>query len=314
MESYEQLKYLVQRLRTCAGEQYRAQDRLMRIAFDEQAMKPRFFQKQKWPPFLNRTNWKQIRKALLRNSALKELYLTANRQKLIELLSIQVPEELSNRQLMFEGQIEALPDIISKKTVLTSSTEQNLDTETSVRIFVPLALRGNLIHDCIGCESRAINYIASSFGECIKKRSNTNSRLHFQSIRKAEYFAEPSNLSTEERAVVGYRDEIYDRTKIDLSIRLSRNTFYMIDQLSEEWLSKASEDNKKTALLSIDVPNDIHLTQRDLEDGEGKDFRPIKSSDNVITLMHLHLCNGIETPIQSFSIYEELDDKKYPVR
>jgi len=304
MNSFEKYQNLRRLLDICRRDQLRAKERMMRDNFEEQAMKRRLFYRVKWPPLNQNMSWRSTRRALIRQPAFKTVYFSENRTRLYELLEIRTPEDLLRREKSIREKIDQLPPVEIARTGLRAGAEHVLNSKFFVRIYIPLSERG----DFNGSEELGHSWDAHIAGSLDEYAALTSihdpKELFVSTISKSGHFAENSHISTEERAVCGYRDEVYDFTRLSLNLLLSQTSFQTIDGLSGDWIASEPKKGQRRALLAIDVPSDTHLIRRKLGKGEGGTFGSISCPERIVDGFHLHLCNASNEPVHSFALRE----------
>ncbi|WP_422375701.1 hypothetical protein [Roseibium sp.] len=304
MDHFEKYQDLCRLLASCNRDQFKAREQLLRDSFEEKAMKRRFFGGVNLPPLNPNMTWNSTRKALLKKPFLRTFYLAENRSKLYELLQVETPDALLRREKSIRDKIDQLPPVEVKKTELRAGSERTPDSKIGTRVYLELPDRSDFDGPKVRGHSREA-HVAVSLDEYAALTSRYNEQeLYVSSISRSCHFAENSHISTEERAVQGYRDEVCDHTRLSISLLLSQKIFQTIDALSKDWFSGATETDKRTVLLTIDVPSDTHLLRRKLGKGEGVTFRAIECREKKLDGFHLHLLDGAKEATRSFAFLE----------
>ena len=254
MDSFERYQDLQRLLASCRRDQFKSREQLLRDSFEERALKWRLFNRVNWPPLSANMTWKSTRKALLQKPFLKSFYFEENRAELYELLQIETPDTLLHREKSIRDKIDQLPPVEVTKTELRAGSERAPDSKVSTRVYLELSARSDFDGPKVRGHSRSA-HVAKSLDEYAALTSRYNEHeLYVSSISRSCHFAENSHISTEERAVQGYRDEVHDHTRLSISLLLSQKTFQTIEALSKDWLAGATESDKRTLTLGDRCP------------------------------------------------------------
>ena len=255
------------------------------------------------PSFFAPRSWKQLRTALLESPSLRKAYMSENDTMLRQKYPIPIRDEFSARIAEIEAEIENLPNVGLELSELLPG--QELECGKNKRLLFPVNLTVDGTLNSLRFSTKQSPATASEHGGgATDFHSGKLQQLGWSTIVMATSAKAPSEISTNESAVVGYRDEIFDHTSTRVSLRISQPIFEEVVRCLKAFNDSTNEDGCR-ALLSADVSKNVHVSSQNLRLGTGKNFKSVVSGPLPVKLFHLHLVDSNDAPIQSVALAEK---------